>query len=371
LRIRNHENLPGSLTNLGNIQIQLGNYEEAAKDFSEVVQLDPTRAAAYVNLATVLMALDRGDQADAWLAKAGERKIRTDGVLLAEYLRAFLRDDKSAMERFVLQTADIPGAQSLLLAAQANTEAYFGHLRRAHDLSAAAADIMEHNGDRGSAASCLAEAALREVDAGATKLAKDSIDAAIRLSHGENVMAIAALVMARVGDTGHARTISGHLDHDYPQNTMIQRYWLPTIRAVIELQSGKPSNAIALLDAFGSLDYAYPHTPSVPSLYPAYVRGQAYLAQGDWSRATAEFQKIIDHRTIVLNFPIGSLAHLEQARAYAPSPDRTQEAQDAYQQFLVRWKDADPSTPLLVQAKYEDRTLRPRSPEFATLKTVK
>lgn len=371
LRIRNHQNLPGSLTNLGNIEIQLGNYDEAAKDFSEVAQLDSSRAAAYFNLATVLMVLDREAQADAWLAKAEERKIRTDGVLLLEYLGAFLKNDKAAMDRYLLQTADIAGAQSLLLAAQANTEAYFGHVRRAHDLSVAAADIMEHNGDKGSAASCLAEAALREVDAGAPKLARDSINAALRLGHGDNVMALAAIVMARVGDTGRARAISEELDHTYPQDTMIQRYWLPTIRAVIALQSRRPSDAVALLSGFGSLDYAYPHIPSVPSLYPVYVRGQAFLAQGDGNRAAAEFQKIIDHRTTVFNFPTASLAQLGRARAFARATDHTQEAHDAYQQFLARWKDADRGTPLIDQAKREDRNLHLSGSEYATLKPVK
>ncbi|HTZ95169.1 MAG TPA: winged helix-turn-helix domain-containing protein [Terriglobales bacterium] len=371
LRIRNHENLPGSLTNLGNIEIQLGNYDEAAEDFGEVVRLDPTRAAAYFNVATVLMVLGRGDQADAWLAKAEERKIRTDGVLLVEYLSAFLKNDKAAMDRYLLQTTDVAGAQSLLVTAQANTEAYYGHVRRAHDLSVAAADIMEHAGDKGSAASCLAEAGLREADEGAPKLARDSINAALRLGHSENVLALAAVVMARVGDASRARAISQELDHDHPQDTMIQRYWLPTIRAVIDLQSGRPSDAVALLSGFGSLDYAYPHVPSVPSLYPVYVRGQAFLAQGDADRAAAEFQKIIDHRTTIFNFPIASLAQLQRARAFARSTDHVQEAHNAYQQFLDRWKDADLGTPLIDQAKREDRNLHLSGPEFATLKPVK
>ena len=354
LRIQNHQNLPGSLTNLGNIEIELGNYDEAAKNFAEVVRLDPTRAAAYFNLATVLMALNRLDQADAWLAKAEQRKIRTDEVLLTEYLRAFLQNDKGAMDRYVLQTSDIPGAQSLLLSAQANTEAYFGHLRRAHELSFAAAEIMEHNGDKGSAASCLAEAALREVDAGADKLARNSIDAALRSGHSEKVMAIAAIVMAQLGDVSRARTIGSELARDYPQDTMIQRYWLPTIRAVIELQSGRPSGAIALLNTFGPLDYAYPHVPSVPSLYPVYVRGQAFMAQGDSSHAAAEFQKIIDHRTMIFNFPIMSLALLGRARAYACSADTFPKAHAAYQQFLDLWRDADPGLPLVEHVRRED-----------------
>jgi Tfp pilus assembly protein PilF len=78
-----------------------------------------------------------------------------------------------------------------------------------------------------------------------------------------------------------------------------------------------------------------------------YVRGQAYLAAHRDSEAASEFQKIIDHRGIVLNEPIGVLAHLGLARSYALSGDTTK-AKTAYQDFLNLWKDADPDIPILI-----------------------
>ena len=68
--------------------------------------------------------------------------------------------------------------------------------------------------------------------------------------------------------------------------------------------------------------------------------------------AAAEFQKLIDHPGIVINQPIGSLAHLELGRAYALSGDNVK-ARASYQNFLTLWKDADPDIPILIAAKSE------------------
>ena len=80
--------------------------------------------------------------------------------------------------------------------------------------------------------------------------------------------------------------------------------------------------------------------------------GLAQLVAHNGSAAATEFQRIIDHRGIVLNFPLGPLAHLQLGRAYAMSGD-TRKAKTAYQDFLALWKDADPATPFLKQTKAE------------------
>src|SRR5262252_3791617 len=97
-------------------------------------------------------------------------------------------------------------------------------------------------------------------------------------------------------------------------------------------------------------------TPANPvlavDLFPVFVRGQAYLAAHQGNTAAAEFQTILDHRGIVMNEPIGALAHLGLARAHALQGD-TAKARAAYQDFLTLWKDADPEIPILKQAKAE------------------
>jgi hypothetical protein len=87
-------------------------------------------------------------------------------------------------------------------------------------------------------------------------------------------------------------------------------------------------------------------------LYPIYVRGDAYLAAHRGAEAATEFQKILNHRGIVVSDPIGALAHLQLGRAFALSGDKTK-AKAAYHDFLTLWKDADPDIPILEQAEAE------------------
>jgi hypothetical protein len=133
---------------------------------------------------------------------------------------------------------------------------------------------------------------------------------------------------------------------------MINGYWLPTIRAGIEIQRNNPSKAIELLQAASPYDLANPPPGVGGLLHPVYVRGQAYLLLHQGDQAAAEFQKFLDHRGVVMNCPLGALAHLGMARASVLQGDTTK-ARSAYQDFLTLWKDADPDIPILKEAKAE------------------
>lgn len=93
-------------------------------------------------------------------------------------------------------------------------------------------------------------------------------------------------------------------------------------------------------------------------MYPAYLRANAYLGAGDHTRAAAEFQKLLDHPGIVLNFPLATLARLGLARACVRAGDSAK-AQHAYLDFIQIWHDADPWLPVLNQAKQEYSKLQP------------
>ena len=172
--------------------------------------------------------------------------------------------------------------------------------------------------------------------------------------------ALAALALARAGDTAAAEKLAGELDKTFPLDTLVQRYWLPTIRAAIALQRKDPNRAIELLKVASPIELAYPRSPLFPC--PVYVRGEAYLMLHDGNAAAAEFQKFIDHRGLVVNFSWGALARLGLARAYALDaakyPAARDKARTAYQNFLALWKDADPDIPIYKQAKAEYAKLR-------------
>lgn len=355
LAVQNYPHSAGALNHLGTTYAELGRYDKAVDSLREAMRLDPSRAATYANLATDLLALNRVDDAAAVLAEADKRKFETDYLLQVNYWKAFFRGDREEMERVLLRSPDRSRAQSLLLAEQANTEAYYGHFEKASELSHVAAEQMEHDGDRESAADCLAVAAAREAEVGVSTQAREDISQALKLARSQGVLAVTALVMARVGDLKPSETQSAALDKQYPSDTVMQQYWLPTIRAELDLQRGQPSKAVDALKRATSLELAAP-VFSVATLYPAYVRGQAYLAAGDARRALAEFQKLPDHAGLVLNFPLGALAHLGLARAYTRAGDSAKSRQ-AYKDFLQLWKDADPNLAALKQARLEYSTL--------------
>jgi eukaryotic-like serine/threonine-protein kinase len=345
----NYPDKPGIPYHLAPIYSELGLHEKAVDTFRVAIRLDPTRANAYASLAQDLFALGRIDEAGAVLAEADKRKFQTDILLQANYWKAFIRGDNAEMQRILARASNVPGAQSQLLNEQAKTEAYYGHFQKARNLSRTAVDLMVHEGDKGSAASWLAEAAIREAEAGFVSQAHPYLAQAEKINPGKDVRILVALVTARVGDLKQAQKLSDELDNKYPQDTFVQKYWLPVIRAAQDLRQGKGSKAIDDLESARALDLA---ASSDLTLYPAYVRGQAYLAIGDAIKAATEFQKFIDHPGIVLNSPLGPLARLGLARAYARGSDPAK-TRDAYRDFLNLWKDADSDIPVLKQAQAE------------------
>ncbi len=162
----------------------------------------------------------------------------------------------------------------------------------------------------------------------------------------------AALALARSGEIVRAKTIVGELEKSYPSQTVLKVYWLPTIKAAIELNANNAAQSLVYLEAAAPYELGEPPQFQLGTLYPAYVRGQAYLLAHNGTAAAAEFQKFLDHRGIVINFPLGALAHLGLARAYVLSGD-TAKAKTAYQDFFTLWKDADPDIPILKEARAE------------------
>jgi len=162
----------------------------------------------------------------------------------------------------------------------------------------------------------------------------------------------ASLTLARVGETARAKTMVEELGKTYSSDTVLKVYWLPTIKAAIELNANNSTQALVFLEAAAPYELGRPPQLQLGTLYPAYTRGQAQLMAHNGSAAAAEFQKFLDHRGIVLNFPLGALAHLGLARAYALSGD-TAKSRTAYQDFFTLWKDADPDIPILKEAKAE------------------
>jgi hypothetical protein len=266
-----------------------------------------------------------------------------------------LQNDAAGLQKHLAWAAGKPGAEDLLLSAQSDTEAYYGRLRNARELSRRAADLAGRNDAKETAALWQANEGLREAEFGNAALARKEADSALAMAPGRDVRLLAALTFARSGNSAQARKMADKLNNESPLNTMIQSYWLPTIRGAIELSDGHGAKAAELLQVASPYELGAP-TP-LGSLYPAYVRGQANLSLGRSAEAGMEFQKLLDHAGVVQNNPIGALARLDLGRAYAISGD-TLKARAAYQDFFSLWKDADPDIPTLIAAKSEYAKLK-------------
>ena len=326
------------------------------EEWREALRLEPNNAANYLNLGLAYMALNRLDEAEAVYKQAEERKLENEFLLQSRYWLAFLKGDAAQMAQLVSAAMGKPGAEDLLLATQADTEGWYGKLKNAHELTGRAMDSAQHNDAKETAAAYQAAAALREVEAGNREQARAEANAALKLAPNRDVRAMAALALARAGDTAGAEKLAAELDKTFPLDTLVQRYWLPTIRAGVALERKDPNRAIELLKVASTIELGAPTNLTI-FLCPVYLRGEAYLMLHDGNRAAAEFQKFIDHRGLVVNFPWGALARLGLARAYAMQGD-TAKARAAYQDFLTLWKDADPDIPILKEAKAEYAKLK-------------
>ena len=168
-----------------------------------------------------------------------------------------------------------------------------------------------------------------------------------------------ALAFAYTEDARRAQALADSLGKVFPEDTIVQFNYLPTLRAKLELLRANPQEALHFLEGAAPYELGLPANSlyNWPNLYPIYVRGEAYLEARRGSEAAAEFQKILNHRGIVLNEPIGALAHLQLGPAYAQQGD-TAKARAAYQDFLTLWKDAEADIPILRQAKAEYAKLK-------------
>jgi len=336
---------------LGVVSTILGNSEKALDEAKGAMRLQPDNANSYGNLAGDYANLNRLEEAEAVYKEAEERKLENEYMLTNRYLLAFLKGDAAQMTRLAASAMRKPGVEDLVLFIQADTEAWHGKLERARELTRRAVDLAQHNDAKETAAMYQAVAGLREVESGNREQARATVKAAVKLAPNREVRAIAALVLARAGDTAAADKLAAELDHAFPLDTLVQSYWLPTIRGGVALQRKDPNRAIELLQASTTIELADPTGLNV-SLCPAYLRGEAYLMLHNGKAAAAEYQKFVDHWGPVANFPWGALARLGLARAYATQGDTTK-ALSAYQEFLTLWKDADPDVPVFKQAKAE------------------
>ena len=338
--------------NLGAIYSELGQHEKSLVETQESLRLEPNFVVGYSNLAQTELALNRPDDAKNTLEQATARKLDGDILHWVGYQIAFLKGDTAEMQRQLEWSAGKPGSEDLLLSFQSDTEAYYGHLAKARDFSRRAVESAVRNDSKETGAIWQVNAALREAEFGNAAAAKQNVAAAMALAPGRDVKLLSALALARIGDTAGAKAIADELEKNYPLDTILKIYWLPTIKAAIDINGKNFTQAVESLEAAAPYELGEPPQFQLGTMYPVYIRGEAQLAAHNGAAAATEFQKFLDHRGATVNFPLGALAHLGVARAYAQQ-GQTAKAKSAYQDLFSLWKDADQDIPILQQAKAE------------------
>jgi hypothetical protein len=336
----------------GVIYPAFGRYEKSIQESKIVIGLNPDYSIGYEILVSSYLSIWRIDEAERTLQRAFERKLETSDFLIHRYDIAFLKDNKLEMERHAAEAKGNPEVEDEMSNSEGLVLAYAGHLEEARRMSRRAVDLAQQANRRETAALYEAAAALREALFGNEAAARQRAIGALSLSKGRDVQFRAALAVAISGDSYRSQALADDLLRRFPEDTIVGFVYAPTLHAFLALDRGEASKAIEMLQTvipyeFG--DDAY--------LYPAYVRGAAYLAARQGREAAVEYQKILDHRGVVISDPTGALAHLQSGRAYALAGDNSK-AKTAYQDFLTLWKDADPDIPILIAAKSEYAKLK-------------
>ena len=340
----------GAWINSASTRLSLGDYARALKESQEALRLDPDMNTPYVNSGIALLALNRREEVKQIAKQAHAHGVDVSDVHILQYEVAFLENDRSEMTAQLEPLLATPGEGSFDgLWAQSDTEAYFGRLGNSLRNLNRGFDVVRA-GHKELAAEVQDTMALRESEFGNRVKARDIAFKALNMSSGRGARVLTALALARAGDATGAVKLADELDRKFPYDTLLHKYWLPTIRASIELVRKNPAKAIEILQA---TSYELGNTGTLAgNMYPAYVRGQAFLGTRQGKEAAAEFQKFLEYRSIVSISPLGALARLGLAQAYSLQGD-TAKAREAYQDFFNLWKDADPDIPILKQAKAE------------------
>jgi tetratricopeptide (TPR) repeat protein len=326
---------------LGFENANLGRWERSAAEFRKAMEVDPTQALPYAGVMGGNLALNRFADAHAAYQAAIAHNLQAGEPTRWRYLLAFLEGDKATMTQTADELTREPGFEDRVIIEQSSTKLYFGQVRVARELSQVLFDTPTRKKDKLVLVAFEAGQAFVAVLFGRLKDARELASASLQLG-GDPAMALALL-----GDTDQASAIAKKWASHAPEGGLEVGIFVPEVEAVVELKHGNFSRALELLEPVKRYEAGWGDR-----YMAAYLRGQVYLAARRGPEAALEFQKILDHRGVVLNSVIGALSHVGLARAHALQGD-AQSARTSYENFFDLWRDADKDMPILIAAKSE------------------
>jgi eukaryotic-like serine/threonine-protein kinase len=336
--------------NLREAFVHLGQPDRAADEAAEVARLRPSSYYFGSAIQSIRYA-SRFTDAKSWLAKADTLKLDSSLIRRERLIVAFATGDRENVEK-ILKDEEQGKYREVFLREHSLIEIQQGRFHSAERLRLQA---LEPNSRAGNADWWVILSALEDAEVGKDVQTRryEGEEARSKLDHYDE-MAL-ALALARSGRTEEAGKLADQVSAERPEDTLVQHYLIPSIRAAIKLQQHDPAAVINLLRGTGKHDLAF--TGSFDYVYPAYIRGLAYLELGDGRSAAAQFQKLIDNPGFTVRHVIGPLARLQLGRAQKMMGDEAS-ARKSYETFLDLWKNADPDLPIYQQAKAEYAKLK-------------
>ena len=327
----------------------IGQHEKALTNGSEAMRLNPRDRIAYMNDADAYEMLDRYDEAKAIAEQAIAQNLDSMDVHMTLYDIAFIRGDAAGMQREIAWAAAKPGESGMLFE-EGSAEYSLGKTQRARETFRRSASLMGSEGLKEAAAKARAMQSIPEAALGNIQEAHQKATEALTSPVDRDTRMTLATALALCGDANRAQKLIDELAKDFPLDTLLNNVSIPVARAIIEIQHNNPTRALTLLEAASPYELGW--GPGNGPYLPIYTRAQAYLQAREGAKAAAEYQKILDHRGIDPTSLHYTLARLGLGRAHALQ-GQTTKARTAYQDFLTLWKDADPDTPILREAKGE------------------
>ena len=333
--------------NLADSFIAIGQPKTAISPAQDAIRINPRNAVPYIVLAQAYQRSGRFAEAKNIYQQAVSRNLDSMNLHVTRMHIACAENDQAATQNELHWASGNPREAEMLNAASWCAFAR-GRVREAHALSQQAQSTALRNTLPELAALIALDAAQFDADLGSMAQVRAEVAKAIGLApKSGNVQAYAALALAGIGDLQQANQFAQQADKSAPSDTLIQKIVLPTTRALVDLRRRTPDHAIKELEAVAPYDLSRSLEMS-----PIFYRAEAYLAANRFSNASAEFQKLIDHRVVRPDSPYLVLAHLGLARTYRGAAD-VDRSRKEYQAFLSSWTDADPNIPILKQAKAE------------------
>jgi DNA-binding winged helix-turn-helix (wHTH) protein/tetratricopeptide (TPR) repeat protein len=326
----------------------LGCFEHAIEEGLEAVKREPSHGYPYSNLAHAFRGIGDFDSARTVAERAVAQGIETLPTRRLLYQLALIAGDECTAAKQLEWARDRP-REFDIVGARAQATGWAGKVAEARALYDQAAQMAEtrHLPDVGT--SHLAARLSMEWAYGNVECAATLAERILAREPSYDPLLRAALAL---GISGHAHDAVGivrRLSADRPAHTMINDVLAPIALAGIELGQNRPDRAIACLERVVPFECGF-----IAALAPVYLRGQALLMLGEGDRAAREFQRLIDRRGSDPFSAFHAVADVGIARAcaIAGNPDGSRAA---YERFLSCWKDADPSIPILTQARFECR----------------